>query len=272
MRLINGFMSGMLLVALAAGCADDAVQDDRTTLYARLGGEPGIRTVINDFVGRIVADPKVNGYFLNKSVDGARLIECLVKQVGNATGGPQAYPDPAAGCRDMKSSHVGLGISKLDFDDVVGHLVVALTGAGVSTGDIDAITGVLGPLAPDIVEDPGNNKTVYQRVGRKPAIATVIDAFVARVAGDARVNGFFAGIPGDPLRLSRLKTCLVRQVASIDGPVTYGAEVTSTADPGPTAQSPCLGMLESHRNLVNGTAPITIDDFNADVEDLVIVL
>jgi truncated hemoglobin YjbI len=254
-----------------AACGDDKVDAD-PTLYDRLGQESGIRTVITDFVGRVVTDQKINGYFLNKSVDGGRLVDCLVKQVGNASGGPQKYPDPDAGCRDMKAAHVGLGISQIDFDDLVGHLVAALTAAGVAGDDITTIASVLAPLAPDIVEDPGNSSTVYQRVGRKPAIIGVIDAFVATVAADGRINGFFAAAAGDATRLARLKTCLVRQVASIDGPIKYGEEVTTPMDPGVTAETPCADMLSSHQSLTNNGVGISIEDFNALVEDLVMVL
>lgn len=267
-------------LAVAPACGDgggdappipDAAGADATptTLYQRLGEEAGIRTVITGFVGRVVADPKINGYFLNGAVDGGRLINCLVKQVGNATGGPQVYPDPAGtgdGCRDMASSHAGLGISGNDLNDLVGHLVAELTAAGVATADIEAIGTVLGGLAPDIVEDADSNATVYQRVGRKPAITLVVGNFIGRVAADTRINGFFATTD-----IPRLTTCLVRQVCSIDGPCAYGDEVDG-AEPGVSATAPCRDMASSHTGLRSGGSPITIEDFDALVEDLVLEL
>ena len=161
-------------------------------LYTRLGGEPGIRTVVTDFVNRVVKDPKINGYFLNASVSGARVIDCLVIQVGSLTGSGQAYPG-MSGCREMKALHAGLRISQQDFNDTAGHLSAALTAAGVAAADASTILGAVGGTAPDIVEDSTNNATVYQRVGRKPAISTVVDAFIAKVAADPRINGFFGG-------------------------------------------------------------------------------
>jgi truncated hemoglobin YjbI len=245
-----------------------------SSLYDRLGGAAGINTVITDFVvNRVLQDSKINGYFLNSTVDGGNVIRCLNLQVGSATGGKEVYPAP--GCRDMKAAHRGMGVSKVDFDDLVGHLVAALTAAGVSAADISAIAGVLLPMQADIVEDVANNKTVYQRVGRKPAVIAVIDKFVGRVAADARINGFFnaGGIP-------RLKTCLVRQVASIDGPVKYGQEVTTNpanlgAELGVSSTAVCKDMLSVHKTLTNpaaggnGARGIGIDDFGALVEDLV---
>ncbi len=257
------------LVALA-GCGDDEVTPDAGSglLYDRLGKEAGIRAVVVDFVARVSDDDKINGYFRNASVDGDRLVGCLVKQIGNATGGPQVYPDPAGtagGCRGMAAAHQGMGISTVDFNDLVAHLVAALDDADVAAADIEAITDVLAPLAADIVEDPDNNLTVYQRVGRKPAIATVVTNFENRVIADARVNGFFASLTST----TRLHNCLTRQVCSIDGPCKYGEEVPAEF-PGLSNQFPCRGMTPSHVGLFDENAgPITIDDFNAIVENLV---
>ncbi|HEY0710354.1 MAG TPA: DUF4394 domain-containing protein [Polyangia bacterium] len=234
-------------------------------LYDRLGGEAGIRTVVTDFVvNRVLKDAKINGYFLNRSVDGSKLIQCLVLQVGSLTGGPQVYP--SAGCRDMKSSHKGLKISMQDFNDLAGHLVDALKAVNVAQADIDTIVSALVPMADDIVEDKTNNATVYQRLGRKPAIATVIGKFITEVVADARINGFFGRANAE-----RLQTCLVRQVCSIDGPCKYGQEVDG-AEPGVSAANACRDMKSSHVGLTNppaGGAGITKADFDALVEDLV---
>jgi truncated hemoglobin YjbI len=217
------------------------------TPYLRLGGETGIKTVLTDFVGRVLKDPKINGYFLNAKVDGGRLLQCLVLQVGSLTGGPQTYP--SMGCRDMKSSHAGLKISMNDFGDLAGHLVAALQAAKVAQADIDAIVKAVTPTAADIVEDKTSNGSVYQRVGRKPAIAAVVKAFITRVAADSRINGFFSQTD-----VERLSTCLVRQVCSVDGPCKYGEEVDG--EPGVSRAKPCKDML-------------TAADFTALVEDLV---
>ncbi len=259
-------------------CGDDSASTPRPdgggggdgpaagALYTRLGAEAGIRTVMTDFVGRVVGDPKINGFFLNANVDGAKLTNCLVLQIGNATGGPQVYP--SAGCRDMKSSHAGLKISMNDFNDLAGHLVAALKQAGVAQADVDTIVGVVSPMAADIVEDKTNNATVYQRVGRKPAIDAVVGKFITRVVGDARINGFFA-----TTNAARLKTCLVRQVCSIDGPCKYGMEVDG--EPGVAKANPCKAMAPSHAGLTSppggaaGTKAITKADFDALVMDLV---
>ena len=85
----------------------------------------------------------------------------------------------------MKDSHAGMKVSMQDFNDLAGHLVAALSAAKVAQADIDAIVAAVSPMANDIVEDKTNNATVYQRVGRKPAI-THRDRHVRRQGGRRR--------------------------------------------------------------------------------------
>jgi truncated hemoglobin YjbI len=241
----------------------DSGMPTQTKLYDRLGKNAGITAVINDFVGRVLANPKINGYFLNSSVDGGRLTACLVKQVAAASGGPEVYD-----CKSMKESHKNLGISQTDFDDLAADLVAALKAKGVAQADIDTLVQVVSPLAADMVEDPMGNKTVYQRVGRKPAVIAVIDGFVAKVVANAAINGFFISTDAD-----RLKTCLVRQVCGIDGPCKYGSEVDAqTIEKGVSKTNPCKSMLASHKSINDSSKPITKADFDALVGDLVSTL
>jgi hemoglobin len=236
------------------------------TLYARLGEEAGITAAITAFVGRVVVDPKINSYFLNTAVDGGRLIDCLVLQVASVAGGPQMYPG-TSDCRDMVSSHVGLGISDSDFNDLVGHLVDVLTEGGVSGDDIGTIGAVLGTTYDAIVESPNDNETIYHRLGRYPGIDGAVGLFIGAVVADDRINGFFGATDA-----ARLQTCLNRQVCgATGGPCVYGAEVDGV--PGLTAATPCLDMATVHAGMMDDMgSPVTIDDFDALVEDLVGVL
>jgi hemoglobin len=238
------------------------VASANNALFLRLNGVGGIRTVMTDFVNRALSDPRINGYFLNRGVDSSRVIECLVTQVGEAAGGGFSYA--ASGCRSMKDTHRGLKISQRDFDETVGHLVGALSDRGISQADIAAIIRAVEPTRADIVEDPMNNMTVYQRVGRKPGIAGVVVTFMTDIFNDPRVNGFFAGGNAD-----RLRTCLTRMVCGIDGPCKYGLEVS--LEPGVSETNPCKDMLTSHQGIAKPRA-ITIQDFNIVVETLVGVL
>jgi hemoglobin len=89
--------------------------------------------------------------------------------------------------------------------------------------------------------------TLYDRLGKGAAITAVIDDFVARCAGDSRINPKFARTD-----VPRLKAMLVEQVsAATGGKVQY------------TGRS----MSETHRGM-----QVTAGEFDALVEDLVATL
>ncbi len=228
--------------------------------------------MIADFVARVVADPKINGFFLNSSLKADRLGTCLVRQVCGATGGPCKYGEEVAPelfdntpCKAMLATHEGMGISQNDFADLAGHLVAALQAADVAQADIDTVVAVISPLAADIVEDPSNNATIYQRIGRKPGVSMVIGDFAGRVLADPSINGFFSAT-----NANRLGTCLIRQVCgATGGPCVYGME----AGPELFDNVPCRDMTSTHAmstNPVGGSgAGITKADFDTLVGHLV---
>jgi hemoglobin len=69
--------------------------------------------------------------------------------------------------------------------------------------------------------------SLFERLGGKDAITAVVDDFVARCAGDDRINGKFARTD-----IARLKANLVDQVCQASGgPCTYtGRDMRTTHD------------------------------------------
>jgi hemoglobin len=120
------------------------------TLYKSLGGKKAIVAVVDDFVGRVAADNRINSFFKATASDPKRLAKFkknLVDQICEAAGGPCKYKG-----KDMKAAHAGMGISGEDFDALVQDLVAALDKFSVKDGDKQALLGVLGPMKKDIVE------------------------------------------------------------------------------------------------------------------------
>jgi hemoglobin len=96
-------------------------------------------------------------------------------------------------------------------------------------------------------ENKMHDQSLYTRLGGKPAITAVVDEFIANVAADNRINGFFANadIPG-------LKGQLVDLICQgSGGPCTYAGQDMKAAHEG-------MGVKEGH--------------FNALVEDLIAAL
>ena len=68
-------------------------------------------------------------------------------------------------------------------------------------------------------------KSLYDRLGGKDAITAVVDDFVANVAADTRINGFFGGAD-----IPNLKKQLVDQIcAATGGPCKYTGKTMKQA-------------------------------------------
>jgi hypothetical protein len=82
----------------------------KKSLYARLGGYDAIAAVVDDFIGRLVADKKLTKFFVGHSEDSLKKIRMhVIDQLCAGAGGPCLYTG-----RDMKTSHHGLGITSDD--------------------------------------------------------------------------------------------------------------------------------------------------------------
>lgn len=117
------------------------------TLFERLGGKPAIEAVVDDFLGRVSQDERINASFAGAHLP--RLRQRLIEQVCQASGGPCTYSG-----RDMKTVHAGMGITGAQFDALVGHLVATLDKFKVPEKEKGELLSVLGPMRGDIVEEP----------------------------------------------------------------------------------------------------------------------
>ena len=88
-----------------------------------------------------------------------------------------------------------------------------------------------------------SSKTLYERLGGKPAIVAVVDNFTAKVAADQRINARFANTD-----IPHFKGMLVDQICEASGgPCKYTGKDMKSAHAGQN---------------------VTSDEFNALVEDL----
>lgn len=120
------------------------------SLYDRLGGENAITAVIEDFVGRAAANPKVNffrdGKF--KNIDVPKLKKHLVQFVSMATGGPSKYEG-----RDMKTAHTGMKITNAEFNAIAGDLSATLDKFKVPAKEKNELMTIVGGTKGAIVEN-----------------------------------------------------------------------------------------------------------------------
>ena len=114
------------------------------SIFEAIGGEPALVEVVDDFYDRVLADPRLAGFFA-----GANMPKLKGRQVeffAAALGGPDIYTGGS-----MRDVHAGRGISQADFDQVAYHLVQSLAAAGAPNETIAQIATAIVPLAGDIV-------------------------------------------------------------------------------------------------------------------------
>lgn len=114
------------------------------TLYDKYGGAGTIKSLVDNFYGRVLSDETLAQYF--QSTDLAHLKRHQALFISQALGGPKEYDG-----RDMAKAHAGLNISGADFDKVAGHLVGAMQELGVEEQDIATVVSVVAPLKVDVV-------------------------------------------------------------------------------------------------------------------------
>jgi hemoglobin len=136
--------------SLAALAWAPAAQAKEKTLYERLGGKKAITAVVDEFVGRVAADTRINSFFAAAAADPQRLASFkmkLVDQICQASGGPCKYTG-----KDMKTAHMGMGITGPQFDALASDLVGSLDKFKVGEKEKNDLLGALGPMKGDIVE------------------------------------------------------------------------------------------------------------------------
>ncbi len=142
-------MVGTLAVVtmLAAGCGESmksGAMMEKKSLYDRLGGKPAITAVVDDFVGNVAADTRINRRFANANIP--RLKAMLVDQICEASGGPCKYTGAS-----MKDAHRGMRITDPEFTALVEDLVKSLDKFKVGAQEKNDLLGALGGMKGDIV-------------------------------------------------------------------------------------------------------------------------
>lgn len=148
MTLYRMLQPAALVATLALGGCAGAMTQSEPSLYQRLGGKPAIVAVVDDFVGNVAADKRINGYFANTNIP--RLKQLLVEQICAGTGGPCQYTG-----RDMRTAHAGMGVDDAAFGALVEDLVKTLDKFKVPAKEKGELLAILGPMKSDIVAPAG---------------------------------------------------------------------------------------------------------------------
>ena len=118
------------------------------SLYERLGGYDVIVVAVDEILPRLMNDSQLGRFWQNRGSDGlARERQLLIDYLCNAAGGSMYYTG-----RDMKLSHVGMGISESDWSLFTSHVAAALDHLSVGDPERGDVLGFIESLKGDIVE------------------------------------------------------------------------------------------------------------------------
>ncbi|HLU40409.1 MAG TPA: group 1 truncated hemoglobin [Planctomycetota bacterium] len=148
-----------------AADADDGKDAPQQSLFERLGGDEGLRRIVEDFVPRVIADPRTNwerkgvtrGGVLGIGAKSAewkatgenveRLKRHLAQFLAVASGGPARYEG-----RELGAVHKGMAIANVEFDASVGVMKATLDNLGVGTVEQRELLAILESARPLIAE------------------------------------------------------------------------------------------------------------------------
>ena len=142
MMIINLFRRCCLLMCVLVLPLGPAHAD--VSLYNTFGGKEGITRIVDDFVGFVAADTRINFQFAKADIP--RLKGHLVDMICGATGGPCKY----AG-RDMVSAHAGMGITNAQFNALAEDMQRAWDKNGIPYRQQNKLMAMLAPMEHQIV-------------------------------------------------------------------------------------------------------------------------
>ena len=142
--LCAAFASSAASAQSAAPAASAVATSADDTLFRALGAQAGIARIVDDFVPRLVADPRTGEFF--KKTNQAHLKEMLSQQFCVVSGGPCVYTG-----LPMKTAHHDMDISKGDFNALVEVLQASMDAQHVPFATQNQLLARLAPMHRDIV-------------------------------------------------------------------------------------------------------------------------
>ena len=141
----SGLLSTGISFAQAPAATQAAPQNDQ--LYKAFGEKAGLVALMDDFMVRLLADPRTGPHF--KPSNQQRVKEQLVDQLCALSGGPCVYKGA-----DMKSAHANLDIKKSDFHALVEVLQQSMDARGIPFRKQNEMLALLAPMNRDIITPP----------------------------------------------------------------------------------------------------------------------
>jgi hemoglobin len=141
--LIASIALASLLVGVSTTSAAQTAPVN-AALYKALGEKEGLVKLMDDFVPRLQADPRLAEAFKKANVENLKMQ--LVDQICQVSGGPCEYKGP-----DMKVTHSNMDITKTDFNALVEVLQKSMDAQGIAFSSQNQLLAKLAPMHRDVI-------------------------------------------------------------------------------------------------------------------------
>jgi hemoglobin len=133
----KSFVFGIFMLCAAPAFADD-------TLFADMGGQPGIDRIVDASIDTYLADDRIKEIFAESNMD--RIRAQFKVQFCQVAGGPCKYEG-----HDMTETHKGLHLTNANFNAVVEDLQLAMDRVGVPFAVQNRFLARLAPMQHQVV-------------------------------------------------------------------------------------------------------------------------
>lgn len=118
------------------------------TLFDQLGGEQGVRLLVDELTTRLEADPEFGPMFAG--VDGEGLRRHREQYLAAVLGGPEQYTG-----RGLREAHRPLGIDDAQFDRFLALVLESARAVGAAPAATDDLAAFVRGLRPVMVDQTG---------------------------------------------------------------------------------------------------------------------
>lgn len=143
-RCCRFVLLGFTLALALNACTITPAPAPEPSLYEELGGEAGVDRLATDFIREIAADERIKGRYRNSDI--GRFHRMMKEQMCMETGGGCAYTGD-----DMRRTHAGMNISRVEFNGIVEALMRAMESNDIAQSTQNRLLAIYAPMHDDIV-------------------------------------------------------------------------------------------------------------------------
>jgi hemoglobin len=142
LRQVHGPIQTLCVIGILCSFVPPVQAD---TLFEQIGGEPVLKSAVDEFAKIILDDNRINFAFAGTNMDIFK--SRLYSQLCELSNGGCKYTG-----RDMHTAHAKLGVTNAEFNALAEDLYKAMDKVGVSYRVQNKLVALLAPMQKDIVK------------------------------------------------------------------------------------------------------------------------